>query len=171
MATFYKEIKPVDLNQNTFKMIGEDFMLITAKNSKKTNTMTASWGGMGVLWNMDVAFIFLRPQRYTKEFIDNSDYFSLSFFNDNYKKTLGYLGSVSGRDEDKIKKSNLTLLDDQKAPYFEEAETIVICQKLFAQELSESSFLEKDLVLKNYPDKDFHTLYVGKIEKVMIKNK
>lgn len=168
MAEF-KEINPLDLNENIFKLIGKDFMLITAENGGKTNTMTASWGGMGVIWNMDVSFIFLRPQRYTKEFIDNSEYFSLTFFNENHKKTLGYLGAVSGRDEDKIAKSNLTLCYDEKAPYFKEADKIIICKKLFAQELSENSFLYKDIISKNYPSKDFHTMYIGKIEKIMIK--
>ncbi|MDF2675947.1 MAG: hypothetical protein K0Q97_237 [Bacillota bacterium] len=165
----YKEINPVDLNENTFKMIGKDFMLITAENEGKVNAMTASWGGLGVLWNMDVVFIFLRPQRYTKEFIDATDSFSLTFYDDSYKKTLGYLGSVSGRDEDKIYNSNLTIGFDGKTPYFKEAEKVIICKKLFAQDLKEESFLDKNIINKDYPNKDFHTLYVGKIEKILIK--
>ncbi len=165
----YKEINPVDLNENTFKMIGKDFMLITAENEGKVNAMTASWGGLGVLWNMDVVFIFLRPQRYTKEFIDASDSFSLTFYDDSYKKTLGYLGSVSGRDEDKISNSNLTIGFDGETPYFKEAEKVIICKKLFAQDLKEESFLDKNILNKDYPNKDFHTLYVGKIEKILIK--
>lgn len=165
----YKEINPVDLNENTFKMIGKDYMLITAENEGKVNTMTASWGGLGVLWNMDVVFIFLRPQRYTKEFIDATDSFSLTFYDDSYKKTLGYLGSVSGRDEDKISNSNLTIGFDGETPYFKEAEKVIICKKLFAQDLKEESFLDKNILNKDYPNKDFHTLYVGKIEKILIK--
>jgi flavin reductase (DIM6/NTAB) family NADH-FMN oxidoreductase RutF len=144
-------------------------MLITAKNNDKVNTMTASWGGFGVMWNKNVAHIVLRPQRYTKEFVDNSDNFSLTFFDEKFKKQLGYLGKVSGRDEDKISKANLTTqyLDD--TPYFEEGNIVIKCKKLYAQDFKPECFVESDLAEKIYPDKDYHKLYFGEIEKVLIK--
>ena len=92
-----------------FEMIGKDWMLITAQKDGKVNTMTASWGGMGVIWNKNVAFVFIRPSRYTKEFVDNTDSFSLSFFGEEYKDKLTYLGRTSGRDENKIEKAGLTV--------------------------------------------------------------
>ena len=104
-----KEININELQFNPFTKIGKDWMLVTSTDGEKTNSMTASWGGLGVLWDKNVAFIVLRPQRYTKEFVDKSEEFSLSFFDDNFKKTLGYFGSVTGRDEDKISKSGLHL--------------------------------------------------------------
>ena len=119
---------------------------------------------------MDVAFIFIRPQRYTREFVEANDYFSLSFLGENYKKQLGYLGTVSGRDEDKITNSGLTLNKEENAPYFNEANKVIICKKLYAQDLKEEAFIDKSIINKSYPDKDFHTVYVGKIEKILIKN-
>lgn len=166
----YIEIKPEELNKSAFQMIGNDWMLVTAEKDNKANTMTASWGGLGIMWNKNVTYIVLRPQRYTKEFIDNSGTYSLCFFNNKYKKQLAYLGSVSGRDEDKISKSDLTLTHCVNTPYFEEADTVIICKKLFAQEFTPESFIEKDLIEKNYPNNDFHTLYIAEVEKILVKN-
>jgi len=168
MADF-KEIEPADFNESPFKLIGNDNMLITAEKDGKINTMTAGWGGFGVMWETDVVFIVIRPQRYTKKFVEANDYFSLSFFDGNYKKELGYLGSVSGRDEDKITKSGLTLKYDQSAPYFVKANKALICKKLYQQEFNKESFIDKSLIDKWYPDNDFHILYIGKVEKTLIK--
>lgn len=165
----FTEIKPEELNKSAFQLIGNDWMLITAENGSKVNTMTASWGGFGVMWNKNVTYIVLRPQRYTKEFIDSSDTYSLCFFDNNYKKQLAYLGSVSGRDEDKISKTDLTVTHCENTPYFEEADVVIICKKLFAQKFTPESFIEKNLIDKNYPDKDFHTLYISEVEKILIK--
>ena len=106
----YKEINPIDLNESTFRLIGHDWMLVTAAHNSRVNTMTASWGGFGVLFNKNVAYIFVRPQRFTKEFVDGSDRFSLTFFDQSFKKELSYLGTASGKDEDKINKAGLTTL-------------------------------------------------------------
>lgn len=165
----FKEIKPEELDKSPFQLIGKEWMLITAKKDNKVNTMTASWGGFGVLWNKNVAFVFIRPQRYTKEFVDNSDGFSLTFFDKDYKKQMAYLGDVSGRDEDKISKSNLTVeyLDD--IPYFGEANIAIICKKLYAQEIKPEYFISKEIDRATYPNKDYHTMYVGEIKKVIVK--
>ncbi|WP_434800314.1 flavin reductase family protein [Acetoanaerobium noterae] len=116
----YKEINPIDLNESTFRLIGHDWMLVTAAHNSRVNTMTASWGGFGVLFNKNVAYIFVRPQRFTKEFVDGSDRFSLTFFDKSFKKELSYLGTASGKDEDKISKAGLTTLYLGETPYFEE---------------------------------------------------
>lgn len=124
-----------ELQQNVFTAIGKEWMLITAETEKDgkptANTMTASWGGLGRLWNKDVAFAFIRPQRYTKEFVDNADTFSLCFFGGEKMQELGYLGTVSGRDEDKIAKSGLTLTHIDGVPCFEEATTVLLCRKMY----------------------------------------
>lgn len=150
----FTEIKTEELNESPFKLIGKDWMLITAKKDDKVNTMTASWGGLGVMWGKDVAYIVVRPQRYTKEFIDNSDTFSLTFFDDEYKKTLGYLGKVSGRDEDKISNSNLTLNTCENTPYFEEGKVVLVCKKLYGQYIDPKCFLEDGIDERWYPEKD-----------------
>lgn len=116
----YREINPIDLNESTFRLIGHDWMLVTAAHNSRVNTMTASWGGFGVLFNKNVAYIFVRPQRFTKEFVDGSDRFSLTFFDKSFKKELSYLGTASGKDEDKINKAGLTTLYLVETPYFEE---------------------------------------------------
>lgn len=165
----YKEISAAELKENAFKLIGKDWMLVSAQKNDITNAMTASWGGLGVMWGKDVAFVVIRPQRYTKEFVDNSDNFSLSFFDDSYKKTLSYFGTVSGRDEDKIAKSELTLSFDNSVPFFEEAKTILFCKKLYVQNFDEKCFLDKEIIERWYPQKDYHTLYIAEITKVLTK--
>lgn len=163
----FKEISVYDLKDNPFQMISKDWLLITAKKDGKVNTMTASWGGVGYIWNKPVAFIFIRPQRYTKEFIDAGTELSLSVLPDEFRDKLTYFGRVSGRDEDKIKTAGLELDECGGVPYFKDSKNVFICKKLFAQELSESSFLEEGLTEKNYPSKDFHTMYVIEIEKLL----
>ena len=159
----FKKIDINNISLNPFSKIGNDWMLITAGNQEKSNTMTASWGGLGVLWGKNVTFTFIRPQRYTKEFIDSNDYFSLCFFDEKYKKTLGYLGSVSGRDEDKLSKSNLHLHFIDNIPCFEEAKLIFTCKKIYKQELEPNCFIENVLDKKWYENKDYHSMYIGEI--------
>ena len=86
----FKEIPLTDLQFNPFTKIGSEWMLITAGNEKKFNTMTASWGGMGVLWGKNVVTTYIRPQRYTKEFVDANDTFTLSFYGPQYKEALNF---------------------------------------------------------------------------------
>lgn len=165
----FKEISPEQFEYNPFKIIGKDWMLITAGKEGKVNTMTASWGGLGVMWGKNVAFAVLRPQRYTKEFVDNSESFSLSFYDSSYKKQLGYLGSVSGRQENKIEKAGLKVAHVDKVPYFEEANMVIVCEKLYAQEYKPDCFIAKELDGEWYPDKDYHTLYVSEVKKILVK--
>ena len=167
--TKFKEIKPEELNQSAFQLIGNDWMLITAEKEDKVNTMTASWGSFGIMWGKNVVSIVLRPQRFTKEFIDASSTFSLTFFDNSFRKDLSYLGTVSGRDEDKLAKTNLTVSYLEDTPYFEEAKLTIICKKLYAQNLEPECFIEKELDKKWYPEKDYHTLYIAEVEKIFIK--
>jgi len=165
----FKEIKPNELVKNPFTMIGREWLPITAEKAGKTNTMTASWGGVGVMWGKNVAMIVIRPQRYTKEYIDSSDTLSLSVLDESYRKTYNYLGSVSGRDEDKISKSKLTVAYEGDTPYFEEADTVLVCRKLYAQAQNPECFIDPDIDGKWYPGKDYHTMYILEIEKVLTK--
>ncbi len=169
MSTNFVEITPYNIEKNTFTQIGKDSMLVTAKKDDKVNTMTASWGGLGVMWNKNVAFVVIRPQRYTKEFVDSSDCFSLTFFDKEFKDKLMYLGTVSGRDEDKISKCQLTTNYENNIPYFEEANLVLFCKKLFASDYKEENFIDNEIMSKNYPNKDYHTLYIAEITKVLIK--
>ncbi len=161
------EVKPENFQESPFEMIGNEWMLITAGTPEQLNTMTASWGGLGVMWAKNVAFTVIRPQRFTKEFIDSNISFSLCFFDSSFKKQLGYLGTVSGRDEDKIKNAQLTVSYEDGVPYFDEAKTVIICKKLYAQEYKPECFIETELNSKFYPASDHHTLYISEVLKIM----
>lgn len=144
--------------------IGRDWMLITArKPNGKINTMTAAWGGTGFLWNVPVVFVFIRPKRYTFEFVEQAELFSLSFFEEKHRDDLMLLGTVSGRDGDKIGKTGLTLTAESSIPYFREATDVLLCRKLYRTELKEEDFLLREWVEKQYPLRDFHVLYIGEI--------
>jgi len=163
----WSSLQPDELQENAFSLIGKEWLLITAKNGDKANTMTAAWGGIGILWGKPVAYIFIRPQRYTKEFVDASEHLSLSFLGDGYRQELGYLGKVSGRDEDKIAKSGLTLAEVDGIPCFEEARLVLLGRKLYRQELKPECFVDREQIPKWYQEKDYHTMYVMEIEKVL----
>ncbi|SHJ06362.1 flavin reductase [Desulfosporosinus lacus] len=167
--TKFTEINPELFERSPFKLIGKDWMLITAEKDGKINTMTASWGGFGVMWGKNVAYIVLRPQRYTKEFVDSSKTFSITFLDNSFRTTLSYLGTKSGRDEDKIKNSKLTVLHTDDIPYFEEASIAVLCKKLYAQEYKPEFFIDQELNEKWYPEVDHHTLYIAEVTKILIK--
>lgn len=170
--------QPMDLkyfDQNPFKLIGKDWMVITAQKDNKVNAMTASWGGVGVMWGKDVAYIVVRESRYTKEFIDSSDTFSLSFFNSDLKEireALNFLGTVSGRDNDKkIKDAHLKVnlyVDENKheTPFIDDASLVLICRKMFAQELTKESFIAPEIA-NWYKDGDYHTLYIAQIQTML----
>ena len=116
---------------NPFKLIGKDWGVITAEKDGKVNAMTASWGGMGVLWNKNVVNIYVRESRYTKEFLDGGDLFSVTFFEDKYRSSLKYLGAVSGRNEDKIANARLNINHDLHVPFIDEGNFVIICKKLY----------------------------------------
>ncbi len=166
-------INPKDFNENVFRMFDDSWCLIASYDKKHAplpyNAMTASWGGMGVLWNKNVFFCFVRPQRYTREFIDNSDYISLSFFGEEMKKGLTYCGRNSGRGGDKLAEAGFTpVVSDNGVVEFEEAKVTVIGKKLFAADMKEADFIDKSVLEKNYPNKDYHTVYVCEIEEIKV---
>ena len=161
--------KPEEMKGNVFSMIGSDWMLITAGDEEKCNTMTASWGGVGILWNKPVSFIFVRPQRYTREFIEREQAYSLCFFEDGFRTGLSYLGTASGRDEDKIAKAGLTTAYEDGVPYFEQARLVLICKKSYRDDLRGDCFLDAEADARCYPEKDYHRMYIGEIVKALKK--
>lgn len=167
--TGYKIIKPEELNENVFKLIGTDWLLITAGDIESFNTMTASWGGLGVLWHKNVCFIFIRPNRYTYEFVENYEFFTLSFFNKEYKSVLDYCGSKSGRDVNKVKETGITPVEtDNRSVSFEESRLIIECKKIYFQDLIPDNFLDPGID-KNYPKNDYHRMYIGEVENCYLK--
>lgn len=159
----FEKIRPEDIDGNVFKMIGDDWMLVTAETEKGVNTMTASWGGMGVLWNKPVAFVFIRPQRYTFEFTESSDVMTLSFFGGEKRGALKICGTLSGRDCPKIEKAGLTpyRLGDGLVT-FEGACLAVCAKKIYTDMIKPENMLCGD-IMKNYPKCDFHKMYIAEI--------
>lgn len=165
----FKEITPSEIKENPFDLIGRDWALVTSGSKDKFNTMTISWGGTGIMWGKPVAFTFIRPQRYTFEFMENNDYYTMSFFDEKYREALRFCGSKSGRDYDKVKETGLTpAFTEDGVPYFEEAKLVLVCKKMYAQFLNEESVTDVDSVKKWYND-DYHKMYISEIVKVLVK--
>jgi flavin reductase (DIM6/NTAB) family NADH-FMN oxidoreductase RutF len=163
MENKIKTMAPENMQDNVFKLIGSDWMLITAGDLKAFNMMTASWGGCGVLWNKNICWCVIRPQRYTLTFMEKSGYFTLSFFEEKYRKELEYCGSHSGKDVDKIKKTGLTPATTNFGNiYFNEARLVVECKKIYFQDINPKNFIDASIE-QNYPAKDYHRMYIGEI--------
>lgn len=170
----FSEIAPRELPDNPFELIGKDWMLMTAENQGKINGMTVAWGGLGKMWDKNAIFVAVRPERYTFEFVEASPTFSLTVFDKSYRKMLGYFGTVSGRDEDKIAKQNLTVVYDDETPYFAECRLCFVCKKIMAtvfrpEELCDPAF-EKFYGGENSKDGlggGWHTLYIAQITKIL----
>jgi flavin reductase (DIM6/NTAB) family NADH-FMN oxidoreductase RutF len=164
-------IPAAKIDENVISLIRDQWMLITGTKPDGTyNTMTACWGGIGHVWGYNVAYIFVRPQRYTFEFTESGNRVTLSFFTEKYRNALKLCGAKSGRDTDKAKASGITPAKAENgAIYFSEAKLVLVCRKLYGDFIREDNFCDTD-VLKNYPAKDFHKLYVIAIEEVLCKN-
>ncbi len=158
----YKKIDINELSFNPFDEISNHWVLISAKNNDQVNTMTASWGQLGHLWGKNVATVFIRPQRYTKEFVDAQDYFTVTLF-DGYKKELGILGSRSGRDGDKISDVHFDIEEIEGQPTFKQGKMVFICKKMYSDYLKPEHFIDDSIDQRWYPEKDYHEMYIGEI--------
>jgi flavin reductase (DIM6/NTAB) family NADH-FMN oxidoreductase RutF len=165
----FTEIKPGKIQGNIFEMIGREWMLVTAGTPDSFNTMTASWGGAGILWGKPVAFSFIRPQRYTFQFMNKYENYTLTFFDEKYREALNLCGSRSGRDTDKVKATGLTPAFNGDSVYFDEAKLVLICRRLYSQDLNISCFTDKEIA-NTYSGNDLHRVFVGEIEKVLVKD-
>ncbi len=165
----FKTITPNDITDNAFKLIGKDWALVTAGSKDSFNTMTVSWGSVGIMWNKPVAFTFIRPQRYTFGFLEKNGMFTMSFFDEEFRKALQICGTKSGRDIDKVKETGLTpAFTGDGVPYFEEARLVLVCKKLYAQDLNEDSIIE-EAVKSNYSGDNYHRMYISEIVSVLKK--
>lgn len=163
------EINPQELNFNAYQDIKNKWFLLTAEKDGKVNTMTCSWGMAGNLWNAPTFLTVVRKSRFTKEFLDGAERFSISFF-DGYEKELGYLGSHSGRDGDKISAVDFHVAHEDGVPYFKEAETVFFCTKTFVSDMDKCSFIDPTVVEKWYSGTEqgnYHTIYFGRIDKIL----
>jgi len=169
MSTEFKKITPLELPDNQVKLWDEDWILITAGDLKKHNMMTASWGGMGYLWNKPVVFIFIRPSRMTYQFIEQNDYFTLSVYDEEYRNTLKLCGSKSGRDINKTEESGLApFISPNGSVYFEQAKMQIECKKIYFQDINNHHFVLPELE-NHYADKQYHRMYIGEITEILVK--
>lgn len=164
-----REVNVKELDLNPFTSIGDDWMLITAGDEASCNTMTASWGALGVIWGAPSVTCYIRQSRYTKEFVDNNELFTLSFYDpEQYRKALSHLGTVSGRDEDKVAAVGFTPVAVDGTTTFAEAKLTLVCRKRSATYIDPEGFIDPEVDAKWYGDKDYHTMYIAQIEHAYI---
>ena len=144
--------------------LDKEWALLTTGNKDKYNTMTVSWGGFGTLWHKPVVTVYIRPNRYTYELLQDNDIFTLSFYDEKYKKDLGLLGSKSGRDKDKISLTSLNPDFLEKGVSFKEAKLTIICKKIYSQKLDINNILnDKENIAKFYENDPMHEMFIGEV--------
>ena len=158
-------------SENLISLIKDDWMLVTAGDKESFNTMTANWGGMGFLWNKPVAFIFIRPERYTHDFLEENDRLTLSFYAEDYREALRICGTKSGRDINKVEATGLTPVALESGTMtFSEARLTLDCHKLFKAPMQASDFIDKKILNTWYGAKGgLHDMYIVEIDDVYIK--
>lgn len=152
-----------------FALIGKEKLLVSAGKPDDYNTMTASWGTMGVLWNKNVVNVVIRPQRYTYQFFEREDYFTVTVLKPGMDDAYRICGTKSGRDCDKVSLAGLTPYFEENAVTFHQAKLAIVCKKIYIQDLDPKGFLDPQIE-KNYPIKDYHRLYCGEILDVLVQN-
>lgn len=171
----FKLISPKEIPGNVFEMIGDQWMLITGGKEENYNTMTASWGNLGVLWGKPISTCYIRPSRHTLGFMEDNEYYTLCFFDEQHRDALTFCGTKSGRDfkeKNKAEEAGLTPLTTANgAVYFKEAYLVIECKKLYSQQFNNDSFVP-EFVAENvgtgekqiYPDaSDYHIFFIGEI--------
>ena len=161
-----KKLEVKDLKENFFEAIGKEWMLVSAGDKDKFNMMTASWGGVGFLWNKPVVFVFIRPERYTREFVDAKGAFTLSFLGEEHKAAHKICGSKSGREIDKVAATGLTpCFTDLGNPCFEESRLTLECKTLYVTKMDKDHFVDPALYEKWYSAMagNPHNVYVAEI--------
>ena len=165
----FQPVDPADIEQGAYTFDGTKFLITTGRGGK-VNTTTAKWGGVGYLWDKRVIFIFLRGKRYTRELLDESGEFSLSFLNQQeFHGAFKYLEAVSGREEDKIAGARLTVNYDEGIPFIDEADNVITAKVLYKKEFKGDGFVDKILADQFEKDDEYHIVYVGEIKKIMIR--
>jgi len=166
MNDIFSIIKPEAIEDNLFKLIGTDWMLITAGRPDNYNMMTASWGCAGVLWRKPIAVTFVRPQRHTFGFVEENPWYTINFFGEEHREILNLCGTVSGRDMNKMDIDGLTpIVTPLGNVTFEESRLMLECRKIYYDDIKPERFLAFEIE-KIYPGKDYHRFFIGEIENV-----
>ena len=151
------------LNRNFYKELHEDWALLTAGSMAHYNTMTIGWGGVGCLWGKPTATVYVRPNRYTYEFMEDSDFFTVSFYPATQHEALKLLGRTSGRDGDKVQAAGLHPSAMGDGVTFREARLTLLCRKLYHQDL-DAAAMDAQCRERYYgPENPVHRMYIGEI--------
>ena len=153
-------------NVDSFGIFNDVWALLTAGNKDSYNTMTISWGSLGTLWNKPIATVYVKPVRYTHQFLDKNDYFTISFFPEEYRNALTLLGTKSGRDCDKVNEAGLTSDFLEKSVTFKEAKTTLLCKKIYRQDLDVSNMPE-NVIKTYYTTEAAHTMFIGEVVEII----
>lgn len=164
-----REIKAKDLTAAVVDLWMNRWLLLTSGTFDSCNMMTVAWGSLGYMWNKPFAQVVVRPHRFTRGFIDRSDSFTLCAFPKAFRKDLNTLGSISGRDGDKLSKTGLTLKPSKRvaAPSYDEADLVLECRKIYFQDMDPRGFLDS-AIGANYPAKDYHRIFFGEVVTVFV---
>ena len=149
--------------------MANDWALLTAGKKEDFNTMTIGWLTEGIIWGKNVLTCYVRSSRHTYSFMEEYDHFTVSFYDNCYKKDLAYLGAVSGRSENKVEKVGFNPLEVTNSVTFKEARMTILCKKIYYQDM-DSTKLHDFGIEKYYPRGDYHRFYIGEIEKIYIKD-
>ena len=166
-----KNIDITEISTSPVQLIGKQWMLITAGTPENFNCMTASWGGLGFLWNRPVAFVFVRPNRHTVNFMEEQPSFTLSFMPESYRQDLVFCGRNSGRDVDKVANTSLKPMTTAAGNVaFEDAELVLECRTMFQTTLKEADFLDFSEVSPQWYDatNPTHVLYIAEITDTLV---
>lgn len=161
MSFLKKDIR--ELAGNPFNEIGTDWFLITAGDVRNYNTMTASWGFMGVMWGAPSFICAVRTNRHTFGFMENSDVYTISFFDEDYRSALNFCGTKSGREYDKAKETGLTPVEIDGAMTFAEAKRVFICRKRYSEMMKQEAFTSEETYNRWYSTDPLHKQYIGEI--------
>ncbi len=157
-----------EVQAHPFTNFAKDWALVTAGTPEHSNTMTIGWGGLGTLWGRPVATVYIRPQRYTKQFVDANDRFTVSFYGSEHKRALGILGTKSGRDTDKVAEVGFDPIELGGSTAYGQAELILVCRKIYESEIDPEKFIDKDIDAEVYPKHDYHTVYIAEVEEAWV---
>lgn len=152
--------------KDPFTLIGKEKLLVSAGKNGDFNTMTASWGMVGVLWNKNVVNVYIRPQRYTYRFFEREPYFTVSVLPQGFDDAYRICGTKSGKDCDKVALAGLHPHFEDQAVTFEEARLAIVCKKIYVQDLDPAGFLAEDIE-KHYPIQDYHRIFCGEIVDIL----
>lgn len=164
----FRDICLRDFKENVIEVISKEYMLISAGNKDGYNMMTASWGFMGEMWGEDSVAVVVRPERYTMDFIEKSEYFTLTFFGDN-KDIHKVCGSYSGRDVNKTDLAGLTSIANENFVYFKEARLVLVIKKKYIQPMDKKFLTDESIDEKWYKNGGWHNLIIGSIERIYVK--